>query len=68
MSEVALVTLAPELDNCLDVIQHLVSKGIKVSIGTQKFNTGFIDGLKSDTTLVAFYKFLPADSVIVPMS
>ena len=36
MSEVALVTLAPELDNCLDVVQHLVSKGIKVSIGTQK--------------------------------
>ena len=33
MDEVGLVTLAPELDNSMDVIQHLVSKGIIVSIG-----------------------------------
>ena len=52
MSEVALVTLAPELDNCLDVIQHLVSKGIKVSIGMQKIIQ------KKDATLVRLYNLI----------
>ena len=33
MEEVALVTIAPELPHSIEVIQHMVSKNIKVSIG-----------------------------------
>ena len=35
LDHVSIVTLAPESDNCLDVIRILTERGIKVSLGNE---------------------------------
>lgn len=40
LDSVSIFTLAPELDNALDIIQALVSKGITVSLGHSMANLG----------------------------